>query len=86
MCRILGFKAKCQHGANIPGYWPEENNQLGLLAYHSRYNASCAPSGILHYDRVGSRILETQVFIPFAPSKTEPYMLNITAEQESGNY
>jgi hypothetical protein len=34
--RILGFRAVCQHGSNIPGYWPEENNQLGLLAYHTR--------------------------------------------------
>ncbi len=36
LLRILGFRAVCQHGSNIPGYWPEENNQLGLLAYHTR--------------------------------------------------
>lgn len=49
--RILGIRAKCQHGTNIPGYWPEENNQLGLLAYHSRENvfnlqAACSPGVI----------------------------------------
>ena len=26
----------CQHGTNIPGYWPEEPNQMGLFSYHTR--------------------------------------------------
>jgi len=36
--RIFGIKAKAQHGTNIPGYWPEDSNQMGLLAYHTRMN------------------------------------------------
>lgn len=36
--RCYGFKTQCQHGTNIPGYWPEESNQMGLLSYHTRKN------------------------------------------------
>jgi len=36
--RCLGFKAKCQHGTNIPGFWPEESRQMGLLSIHTRKN------------------------------------------------
>jgi len=47
--RCYEFKAKCQHGTNIPGYWPQDNNRMGLLAYHNRMNkynyARVGPSG-----------------------------------------
>jgi len=36
--RSYEFKTKCQHGTNIPGCWPQDNNRMGLLAYHNRVN------------------------------------------------
>jgi len=36
--RTLTYHAKCQHGTNIPGCWPEDENQHGVLAYTNRFN------------------------------------------------
>ncbi|XP_023334071.1 39S ribosomal protein S30, mitochondrial [Eurytemora carolleeae] len=36
--RCYGLRTVCQHGTNIPGYWPEEPNQMGLFSYHTRVN------------------------------------------------
>jgi len=36
--RVWGFKAKCRHGTNIPGYWPDVTNQHGLLFLLPRLN------------------------------------------------
>jgi len=36
--RTLGIQAKCQHGTNIPGYWPEDQHQHGLLSYTNTFN------------------------------------------------
>jgi len=38
--RTFGYKAECQHGRNVPGYWPDDQNQFGLLAYANRFNKS----------------------------------------------
>lgn len=53
--RVFGLRAKCQHGTNIPGYWPEDSHQQGLLAYHTRvngYNSKCVMKSILHDEQV----------------------------------
>jgi hypothetical protein len=36
--REWGFKAKTQNGTNVPGYWPDEANQHGLLLLSHRTN------------------------------------------------
>lgn len=36
--RTWGFKAKCQHGTNVPGCWPDAEHQHGLLMYCERIN------------------------------------------------
>jgi len=36
--REWGYKAKCQHATSIPGYWPDESRQHGLLLIHHRVN------------------------------------------------
>jgi len=36
--RTWGFKAKCQHGTNVPGVWPDADHQHGLLLYSDRTN------------------------------------------------
>jgi len=53
--RAFGLRAKCQHGTNIPGYWPEDSHQQGLLAYHTRvngYNSKCVMNSSLHDEQV----------------------------------
>jgi len=45
--RSYGVTTKCQHGTNIPGFWPQDNNSMGLLAFHSRKNG-------WDYHRIGS--------------------------------
>ena len=35
--RVWGLKAKCVHGTNVPGYWPDVSNQHGLLFFLPRY-------------------------------------------------
>jgi len=45
--RSYGLKTKCQHGTNIPGFWPQDNNSMGLLAFHTRRNH-------WNYHRIGS--------------------------------
>ena len=37
--RVWGLKAKCVHGTNVPGYWPDVNNQHGLLFFLPRWNS-----------------------------------------------
>ena len=34
--RVWGLRAKCVHGTNVPGYWPDVNNQHGLLFFLPR--------------------------------------------------
>ena len=34
--RVWGLKAKCVHGTNVPGYWPDVNNQHGHLFFLPR--------------------------------------------------
>merc|ERR550519_495781 len=51
--RTLSYKARCQHGTNLPGFWPEEENQHGLLAYVNRFNK-------WNFTRVGSDDVITQ--------------------------
>merc|ERR1712032_1252509 len=36
--REWGYKATCQHATTIPGYWPDEDRQHGLLLIHHRVN------------------------------------------------
>jgi len=36
--RTWGYVAKCQHGTNVPGYWPDADHQHGLLLYCDRSN------------------------------------------------
>lgn len=36
--RIWGYKARCQHGTNVPGCWPDADHQHGLLMYCERMN------------------------------------------------
>jgi len=36
--RVWGFKASTQHGTNIPGYWPQDDNQHGVLFYSAKFN------------------------------------------------
>ncbi|XP_015118168.1 39S ribosomal protein S30, mitochondrial [Diachasma alloeum] len=34
--RTQGHSAKRRHGTNIPGFWPGDLNQFGLMSYHKR--------------------------------------------------
>merc|ERR1712032_251149 len=47
--REWGYKATCQHATTIPGYWPDEDRQHGLLLIHHRVNnhmkQMCASKG-----------------------------------------
>jgi len=36
--RMWGFKARTRHGTNVPGVWPDVDNQHGLLFYMERMN------------------------------------------------
>jgi len=36
--REWGYKATCQHATTIPGFWPDESRQHGLLLIHHRVN------------------------------------------------
>jgi len=36
--RTWGYKATTQHGTNVPGYWPQDDNQHGLLLFSHRTN------------------------------------------------
>ena len=36
--RVLGFKTGTRHGTNVPGVWPDVDNQHGLLFYADRLN------------------------------------------------
>lgn len=36
--RVFELPTMCQHGTNIPGCWPQDNNRMGMLAYHDRVN------------------------------------------------
>jgi len=36
--REWGYKGTCQHATTIPGYWPDEDRQHGLLLIHHRVN------------------------------------------------
>jgi len=51
--RTFGLKAKCQHGTNIPGYWPEDSNQQGLLSYHTRLN-------VFNYKCIGQSAIKNE--------------------------
>ena len=36
--RVLGFKTRTRHGTNLPGVWPDVDNQHGLLFCTDRLN------------------------------------------------
>ncbi|XP_012257360.2 28S ribosomal protein S30, mitochondrial [Athalia rosae] len=34
--RVLGYEFKYVHGTNIPGFWPGDPSEFGLMSYHNR--------------------------------------------------
>jgi len=36
--RTWGYNAKCQHGTNVPGCWPDADHQHGLMLFTDRTN------------------------------------------------
>ncbi|KAJ4433110.1 large ribosomal subunit protein mL65 [Periplaneta americana] len=34
--KVIGFHVDRRHGTNIPGFWPGDPNEFGLLSYHHR--------------------------------------------------
>lgn len=50
--RTWGYRATTQHGTNVPGYWPQDDNQHGLLLFShrtNRYNSEAmASSGVIN--------------------------------------
>ncbi|XP_046752870.1 39S ribosomal protein S30, mitochondrial [Diprion similis] len=34
--RVIGYNLKTLHGTNIPGFWPGDKNEFGIMSYHRR--------------------------------------------------
>ncbi|XP_046412367.1 39S ribosomal protein S30, mitochondrial [Neodiprion fabricii] len=34
--RVIGYNLKEFHGTNIPGFWPGDKNEFGIMSYHRR--------------------------------------------------
>ncbi|KAK2580906.1 hypothetical protein KPH14_005975 [Odynerus spinipes] len=41
--RVLGYTFKRRHGTNIPGFWPGDPCEFGLLSYHNRGHMHTRP-------------------------------------------
>jgi len=59
--RVWGYKAKCRHGTNVPGYWPDVTNQHGLLFLQPRLNSyqhqAMASGGVLEEEKVEREVI-----------------------------
>lgn len=68
--RTLGIQAKCQHGTNIPGYWPEDQNQHGSLSIINRFNrysikAVCSKNTIENEESLRKQIIAKAILTSF---------------------
>ena len=64
--RMWGFKARTRHGTNVPGVWPDVDNQHGLLFYMERMNRythqSTATQGVFDGEQTQRLVAELLMF------------------------
>jgi len=98
--RNWGYKAHTQHGTNVPGYWPQDNNQHGLLLLSHRTNSfnyqAMASPGVINSqvvrDQLTSKallscfgwLLPQSVHLGFGPMTDLTYPLSSQAVLSDG--
>jgi len=72
--RVWGYKARCRHGTNVPGWWPDVTNQHGLLFLLPRLN-KYSKQAVCSGEVLGSQEVEREVMTSKAMQASFSWLL-----------